>query len=220
MTGSNDDERICAWIDNMLDDEETQEMTRLVANDDALAARAARLQHLDALVRAAVPEEAALPPALLDRLGLGRPDGAGASVIHLKEVRAANDAAAKRPAGRVAGHRAWRIAAQLALVGALGVALAVWQAPGDRADRAQFRTLSDAARPSGPVNAIVMFAPGVDADTARTIAKGAGVSLIGKPNEAGMWKLSVPMGRRAAVLEMLRSNAKVSLAEPVDAKEP
>ena len=50
-----DDDIIHAWLDGTLDKDGAQRMTDLAANDDTFARRVLRMQHLDELVRTAVP---------------------------------------------------------------------------------------------------------------------------------------------------------------------
>jgi negative regulator of sigma E activity len=216
-----DDETIAAWLDGALDAEGAQRMTDLAAHDEAFARRAARLNHLDDLVRAAVPAEPEIPAALLERLGLAPDAPAGASVVDIadaRQARAARNAAAPVPARQGRG-AFFRIAAQVALIAGLGLAVVVISRPGERAaypaaDFGALGTAPDAA--AREANALVKFAPGVAADEAGRIAGASGLRLLGKPNAAGAWKAAIAPGRRAAALAALRGDGRVMMAEPID----
>jgi len=216
-----DDEKIAAWLDGALDAEGAQCMTDLAAHDEAYAKRAARLRHLDDLVRAAVPAEPEIPAALLQRLGLAPAVPTGASIVDIadaRQARAARNAAARSPVQN--GRGAFlRMAAQVALIAGLGLAVVVVSRPGERADdpAGDYRALSNAPEVATPEsNVLVKFAPGVDAGLATRIATTSGLTLIGKPNAAGAWKAAVVPGRRAAALEALHGDSRVVMAEPID----
>ena len=86
---------------------------------------------------------------------------------------------------------------------------------------ADYRALGSAPDAAAQeANALVKFAPGLGAGDAQRIAAAGGVRLVGAPNAAGAWKAAVAPGRRAAVLDALRSDPKVLLAEPVDGATP
>lgn len=214
-----DDERIAAWIDGMLDEKGAAAMSELAASDETLTARAQRLRHIDALVRSAVPAEDEIPPALVERLGLAPQPAAPrtAQILSLDEVRARRRAPARGPVGQPR----WQIAAQVALVLGLGVSLAMGNGStgSGPSSPASYRALGHAAPPGAAlpaVNALVVFAPGTDLAAARAIAGRAGARLVGEPNEAGAWKLAVSPVRRDAVLQALRADPAVTMAEPVD----
>ena len=195
-------------------------MTRLAATDESLAARASRLGHLDELVRAAVPAEEAVPSALLERLGLAGSARSG-GVVNLAEARCAQAGRRADTLARIAQPRRafLRMAAQVAIVTGIGVSLAVWSLPGKEASapRADYRTLSNAPdKAAQATNALVMFAPGTKTSEARAIAAAAGAQLMGEPNAAGAWKAAVAPERRDVVLQALRRDQRVSMAEPVD----
>ncbi|MFC3175504.1 anti-sigma factor family protein [Novosphingobium bradum] len=235
-----DDERISAWLDGQLDEEGNAEMADLAARNEELAARAARLRGMDSLVRAAVPaEDEAIPAELLARLGLApaapvgeagaEPAGlasaaeGAAEVIDLASVRAARAARAPaRSAPRLAG--LGRIAAQLLLVFGLGlgIVLAVGQhretAGPDAA--ASYRVLGDDAAAPAAANALVRFAPGIDALEAQVLARRAGAVLVGPPSAAGTARAAIDPARRDAVLARLRAAPGVVLAEPLDSGAP
>ncbi|HXD03135.1 MAG TPA: hypothetical protein VN627_07485, partial [Novosphingobium sp.] len=65
-----DDQQLSAWLDGGLDDDGNAKMADLAARNEDVASRAARLRHMDELVRAAVPAEEEIPAELLTRLGL------------------------------------------------------------------------------------------------------------------------------------------------------
>lgn len=209
-----DDARLSAWIDGMLDEQGDEAMRELIAGNAAAAARADRLRHMDTLVHQAVPQEDEVPAELLARLGLA--DGPVAETSNVVSLASARETRAK-PAAAPA-HHFWRIAAQVALVGGVGLALATFAVPhGPRPEEADYRALSNASRAApADVNALVVFAPGIDEGRARALVGKAGARLVGAPNEAGAWKLAVDPSRRDAVLAGLRADPQVTMAEPVD----
>lgn len=226
MTHQHDEpsaEELSAWLDGELDRAGAQDMAQRVAADEKLAARVRDARNLDDLLRQAIPEEP-VPDALLERLGLlDRP--ASAEVVDMaaaREARARKAAGQPAPLGRpkLVGPKWARIAAQVAVVASIGLAVAVWQGPllPTQAD-APYRTLSNAGR-TAPANGVIVFAAGTDARTAADIARSSGALLVGEPNAAGAWKLSMPAGQRSAILESLRHDGRVSLAEPIDGEEP
>lgn len=209
-----DDETLAAWLDGALDAEGVRRMTELAAQREDLSRRMERMRHLDDLVRLAVPAEKAVPDALLARLGLA-PAGA-ATVVSLAAARAARTQAT--PVRR-SGSALMRMAAQLALVAGIGLAVFVLARPADRAQdpAAAFRALgSTSGAEASSANALIRFAPGIEAPEADRIARSAGIRLIGQPNAAGAWKAVVEPGRRAASLEVLGMDARVIMAEPID----
>ncbi|MDE2403151.1 MAG: hypothetical protein KGM17_00355 [Sphingomonadales bacterium] len=216
------DDRVSAWSDGMLDENGMAEMDRLAAKDPDIAMRGARIRHIDALVREAVPLDEGVPPALLERLGLAEPAGQagpGADVIDLAAARAQRTKVAAAAAGQGFVARHARIAAGLALVLGLGVSVAVWRGPGsvtpEQGRPADYVALGDAARPGAgaPANAIVLFAPQVPADQARLILTRAGARIVTGPSPAGVWQLALAPARRDAVLAGLRGRGDVRLAE-------
>lgn len=216
--GMPDDEALGAWLDGELNEDGAAEMAKLIASDEDLAMRAERIRHLDALLRQAVPEEE-VPAALLERLGLAEAP-ASATVVDMVAVRQARAEAAAIPVQAVRPSNLLRLAAQVALVAGLGLAVLLWQSPGGDANKdAPYRTLSNAGKAT-PANGMVMFAPGTDAVTARSIARSAGATLVGGPNEAGAWKLDMPVGRRDTILASLRNDKRVTLAEAIDGHTP
>ena len=224
-----DDMMISAWLDGTLDEDGTARMTELAANDEAFALRVQRLRHLDDLVRAAVPAEPEIPAALLARLGLERSDLAeGPSrggVVDLAAVRRerASRLAVPTSPSRFGRSAFLKVAAQVAVVAGIGLSVAVFNLPGQKAGdpAADYRALGSAPDAAAQeANALVKFAPGLGAGDAQRIAAAGGVRLVGAPNAAGAWKAAVAPGRRAAVLDALRSDPKVLLAEPVDGATP
>ena len=215
-----DDAEISAWLDGMMDKEGSAKMTQLVASCEAVAARAARLQRIDELIRIAVPAEDTIPDALLQRLGLADPSPS-ATVVSLAAVREARKPAsvASRPA--VGRTRVWQVAAQVTLVIGLGTSLAVWQGDwSQRQDEASYRPLSDAARPSAiKINAIVMFTSGTSAASAHALVAASGGQLVGEPSDGGVWKLSLPADQRTAAIAALQADSRVTMAEPIDGEQ-
>jgi hypothetical protein len=228
-----DDMMISAWLDGTLDTDGAARMTELAANDEAFALRVQRLRHLDNLVRAAVPVEPEIPAALLARLGLAeapvRAEPMRADVVDFAAARQqrAQQQAARQPVpestSRFGRSAFLKVAAQVAIIAGVGLSVAVFNMPGQKAGEpsAEYRTLSSAPDTTAhEANALVRFAPGIAASDAQRIAGAAGVRLVGTPNAAGAWKAVVAPGRRTAVLDALRADQRVSLAEPIDGGTP
>lgn len=228
MTGNSKlpgDEEISAWIDGGLDEEGSARMTHLASTEEAVGARAARLRHMDDLLRTAVPQDDDVPADLLNRLGLGAEAPAGsAEVIDLATARAAQaNRTAQTP-------RRWhlpqgfaRLAAQVLLfvgVGFGAVGLRHETPSPQSQEDAPYRVLGDSAGLEAPANAMIMLAPGTSHARAATIAAEAGARLVGKPGPSGTVRLSIDPARRDAVLAALRSDPEVTLAEPLDGDRP
>ncbi|MBC2669661.1 anti-sigma factor family protein [Novosphingobium piscinae] len=218
--------RLSAWLDGELDKEGADSMSALISTDESLAGRAERMQRIDALVRAAVPEED-VPAELLQRLGLA-PSTPTTEVVDLAVARrerslSATPAAAQR---QWSGPALWRIAAQVLVIGGVGLGAALWLTPGEHQAEpaAAYRTLSNApraAQSAAPVvNAVIVFANGTDSAAVQQLAATAGARLVGPPNGAGAWKASIAPGRRDAVLDALRRDRRVTMAEPLDGATP
>ena len=224
-----DDQQLSAWLDGGLDDDGNAKMADLAARNEDVASRAARLRHMDELVRAAVPAEEEIPAELLTRLGLAPvpgevATGSAAEVIDLASARAAREArAAARPRpARFAGFG--RIAAQLVLISGLGLGVVIALGQNHKAaapaDNAAYRVLGDSAAPAPAANALVRFAPGVDAAEAGALTQAAGATMVGAPSAAGTARLAIDPERRDAVLAKLRATSGVVLAEPLDGGRP
>jgi len=218
-----DDEKILAWLDGALEPDGAAHMTDLAARDETFARRVERLRHLDDLVRAAVPEEPEIPAALLARLGLAEPPVSAAvvDIAAARQVRAARQATVAPL--RIGRPIYFKVAAQVAVIAVAGLAVALFAVPGQRADdpAAEYRVLGSAAAPAAPkANALIKFAPGLAKGDETRIAASVGLSLIGGPNAAGAWKADVAPGRRDAVLQALRADARVVMAEPIDEATP
>jgi len=228
------DEEIGRWIDGALPPEGMERMERQARDDEAMGRRVARLRHLDALVRETVPAEDAVPAELLERLGLAELGTQGetraGSVIDLASVRAARRKA-DREAAAAARRRAWkpsrwlssRAAVQILLLAGVGLIAALWHTPlrqGDlpSAPPAEYRALGDAPSPEDAANAVILFAPSVDATRAKAMSAEAGARLIGEPGANGSWRAAIAPGRRDAVLARLRETPGVTLAEPIEAR--
>ncbi|MFM9934897.1 MAG: hypothetical protein ACKVOL_01720 [Novosphingobium sp.] len=223
-----DDDMIYAWLDGALDKDGAQQMTDVAANDETFALRVERLRHLDDLVRAAVPTEPEITAALLERLGLAD----APTQCTVIDFAAAKQARGSRPVSGLEastgpsrfGRAAFlKVAAQVAIIAGLGLSVAVFTVPGQKAAEpaADYRVLGfvpDAA--ARKANALVKFVPGLAPAEAARIAAAAGVQLVGAPNAAGAWKAVAAPGRREAVLEALRADRRVSLAEPIDQAVP
>ena len=220
------DERLSAWLDGALEQDEAAAMEHLAASDETLARRAARLRGIDDLVRSAVPLDDALPPELLDRLGFGPEGPASGEVVDFAAARARRDART-RPAGKAGAAQrrfgsGWRRVAGFALLVAAGLSSMTLLGIGGRSTTrtgAEYTALGDASRPDAlgaGANAVVMFDASVSARKARAIGEGHGARLIAGPSSTGAWQFAIPAGRRAEVLSRLRARPDVTLAEPLD----
>jgi anti-sigma factor RsiW len=69
---------------------------------------------------------------------------------------------------------------------------------------------------SASANAIVMFRPETREVDLRGALDESGASLVGGPTAADAYLLHVPANARPAVLEKLRKNSNVTLAQPID----
>lgn len=217
--------RLAAWLDGELDKEGTQDMDARISADPHLASQVERWRHVDALVRSAVPEEP-VPAALLQRLGLSD-EPAPATVVDLASARRLRSTQqASAATARWSGPALWRIAAQVLVIGGVGIGASLWFAPRQAAPEpsATYRTLSDAPRTSRAatpvISAVVVFTDDTQPARARAIAARAGARLIGEPTSGGGWKASIAPGRRDAVLAVLRQQPEVTMAEPIDGAAP
>ena len=104
--------------------------------------------------------------------------------------------------------RAWAAPALLsvALVVALGFAL--------RPPQAVYHTLS--AAPAEGATAVVRFRPDATELQIRASLNASGARLVDGPTVTDAWLLNVPTDRHAQILQALRANAAVKLAEPLD----
>lgn len=203
------DEKISAWLDGQLPEEEATMIEAALAVDPKLSDRVARLRGNDALLRTAIPLDDSIPPELMARLGLAEPQPE-ASVIDLAAAR-------ERRAPRRWSMEGWRIAAQFLIVIGVGSLLATpWltvQGPATQAPA--YRTLSS-AKPEPSANGLVMFRPGVDAAEVQRIVAAEGARLVGAPTAAKAYRLAIREDRREAVLAHLRARPQVLMAEPID----
>lgn len=223
-----DDEMIHAWLDGRLDEigdmDGAARMTELAANDEAFARKVQRLRHLDDLVRLAVPEEPEIPAVLLERLGLSEPRP-GATIVDLttaRQERAARQAVSAAPS-RFGRSAFMKMAAQVALIAGVGLAVAVIAVPGQRSEdpSAEYRVLGSPAEPAArDANVLIKFSPGLAAGEERRIAADAGLRLIGAPSSTGAWKAAIAPVRRDAVLQALRTDQRIMMAEPIDKATP
>jgi len=238
------DEQITAWLDGALAAEEASLMEALMDGSPVLAARAARLRHIDELVRRTVPLEDSLPAELLARLGLpapAQPDAEPdnrAAVIDLAAARAVRAEARSAHVGW-GGRRAllritaftggWRVAAQLLLVLGLGVSAIHWlnrpaSDPGPAPVDPAYHALADApslgAVANESANAVMLFAEPGDAAGARAIAASVGAQIVGEQTRGGVWRLKIDPAQRDRVLAELRGLPQVRMAEPIEGATP
>lgn len=80
---------------------------------------------------------------------------------------------------------------------------------------AEYRTLS-AGRAASEANAIVTFNADTREATFRAILVGAGATIVGGPTETNAYLLRVEVAKRDHVLDMLRKQPEIMLAQPVD----
>jgi hypothetical protein len=107
------------------------------------------------------------------------------------------------------GRTGWALAVQFILVAAaLVVLLPPWRP-------AAYHALS-AAKPPAPGDLIVVFRPDARAEEVTRSLRAVGARLVDGPTAADAYVLDVPDDRRAAAVAQLRSDAAVSLAEPLD----
>jgi len=216
-----EDDKISAWIDGGLDAEGTEAMELEANSNEAIALRAVRFRKLDALVREAIPLDDQVPDELLARLGLPAARLAPDNVVSLADARAS----------RLGGEtptppRFWqsltsgRLAAQWVLLLGLGLSGVLYLSnPTQFGPQADYHALGDATRAGELVqqpNAVAMFAPGTDQLRIRALLSNAGVRVIGQPSAEGVWKLSAPVEKRDAILQQLRNDPAVVMAQPLD----
>jgi hypothetical protein len=106
----------------------------------------------------------------------------------------------------------WVIAAELAMVVTIG---ALWISAMDRP--APYRTLGAegaAAQPAG--NVVVVFNSSITEAEMRRILDGAGARIVDGPTRGNGFVLDVPAERRDAVVQTLRSEHAVVLAEDLN----
>jgi hypothetical protein len=109
----------------------------------------------------------------------------------------------------------WAVAAQFCALLAMGVAIWRPAAPLMRS-QARYHTLSSAPEPEA-ANLVVVFRPNTPERALREILRASDARLVGGPTEADAYLLQVPAAARVKALARLRREARVVLAEPVDA---
>lgn len=211
------DEKISAWLDGELPDEEAAHIAAALESDFGLKEQIEEWQRTDALLREAVPLDEDLPPAFLDRLGLGEK---AQSAVVLPLVQPRPEQAPQQQASSATATRrrfgGWQMAAQIALVACLGIAGAIWLAPSGNQPEGQYRALS--ASPAGSAmqpSIVVLFEDSVDSTLARSIAEDVGAEIAGEPTSTGAWPLRVNPAELDRVIQDLRRRNDVVLAEPI-----
>jgi len=81
--------------------------------------------------------------------------------------------------------------------------------------RPAYRALASAPPPQS-ANVIAMFRPNTTESQIRELLQGNGASLVGGPTPADAYLLRVPARSRQAVLQRLRSDSHVLMAQPID----
>jgi hypothetical protein len=111
----------------------------------------------------------------------------------------------------------WMLAAQAAvLVLGVGVVLNLQrQAPSVAGPQSYHALGSPEQGQAG--NILVMFAPDTREPALRKAIEASGARLVDGPTAAGAYLLAIAPGERAAALARLRTQAGVTLAQPVDA---
>lgn len=212
------DEQISAWLDGTLPPDEAARFAKAMEGDEEMANRIDSMKTIDALVRQAVPLDDAVPPVLMERLGL-RQAAAADNVVPFRS-RASDD----RPAtstGASPGRRfaTWQIAAQIALVACVGIVGVAWFSPATKEPEAAYRALSaSGSQPGTAPAALVIFDEAVDAQEASLIARSVGAEIAGEQTATGAWPLSLDPAEREDVLARLRLRDDVVLAEPMDGR--
>jgi anti-sigma factor RsiW len=217
------DDQIAAWLHGGLSETEATQVKAMIEADPQATRRLGEMQRLDALIRKAIPLEPQLPPELIARLGLDNAPvakmGDADNVIDFASARAARAVPAQPPAERFRGATAqrWLWTAQAAaVVGIAVIGLQFMPSPQQPDANPGFRTLSDAPAATAGGNAIVVFAPGIDAGEARSIMAATGARIIGEPSSTGAWQIDIHPARRDATLSALRAKPQVAMAEAID----
>jgi anti-sigma factor RsiW len=81
--------------------------------------------------------------------------------------------------------------------------------------RPSYHALASAPPPQS-ANVIAMFRPNTTESQIRELLQGNGASLVGGPTPADAYLLRVPARSRQAVLQRLRSDSHVLMAQPID----
>lgn len=202
-----DPEKLGAWLDGELGEDEARRIEAAVAAHPVLAKEAEALRRADAALRDAYALAQPADSQLLARLGLAEPSGT--EVIDLGAVRAERANRASRSRWTVPGRR---LAASIAVVALVGVATVTWvdRQPGRTNDGA-YTALSD--RTQAPrADALVVLRDGADA---AAIVGAAGGKLVGERTSAGAWRVAAQPGQGATLLARLRADERVLMAEPI-----
>ena len=211
------DEALMVYLDGQLEPGRAQAIEAALAEDAALRARLAELQHVDEQVKAAFePLLQPVPDRLLERIRAARPaePTAADNIFALApRTRPAEETAPPAPtvAVRTRSWVGWAVAAQLALVVGAGL---LFHAPsqGDAA----YRALGSApAAATGDL--LVIFNPETPERRLREALKSVDARIVGGPTATGAYLLQVAPSRRAAALGQLRGRADIIMAQPVDA---
>jgi hypothetical protein len=110
----------------------------------------------------------------------------------------------------------WALAAQFALIAALGGLLTASLPPA-----AQFRALGGPAASPGAVesgNLIVRFRPGATEEDIRRVLRASKARLVYGPTATDAWLLAVPAGLEATAVKQLREEGSVLLVESLDGR--
>nr|WP_179673285.1 zf-HC2 domain-containing protein [Duganella sp. 1224] len=102
----------------------------------------------------------------------------------------------------------WAVAAQWVTIIGLGTLLLRPD------DTPAYRVLGASAAAGG--NMVVMFQPNTSERELRRILQAQNARIVDGPTVTDAWLLNVPADRHAQVLQALRANAAVKLAEPLD----
>ena len=186
---------------NSLDDEELAEVEAHLAGCPACRAE------LDVERKM---QQAALPRSAEDSLASAADVEQG-----LARMRALIGSGARRPAPLAARWWRWALAAQFAVIVALGAVLVVQQEAdfGNHRYRALGAPGADVA-----ANVVVMFKPEATEQEIRRALRESGARLVDGPTASNGWLLSVQGEGHVEAIARLRAQPSVSLAESLDAR--
>ncbi len=86
-------------------------------------------------------------------------------------------------------------------------------------ERTPYQALSAPQQPSA-ANIVVMFRPESTEAELRKLLDSSGATLVGGPTEADAYLLHVPAGTRPRALAALRTDPRVTMAQPIDEAQP
>lgn len=183
---------------------ETAETSRIEAHLEGCAACRAALDMERRLDRELVRESASVDQGwavMRQRLEFDRPAAAPATARE-PAVLASRPSWLRWPIG-------WRLGAPLALASAVGLLMVPIQMP------ARFTALGSAPTARAG-NIVVIFRPDTSEAVFRQTLRSSDARLVDGPTAANAYVLQVPATERSDLLERLRGQPQVVLAEPID----